>query len=151
MKFDSQIARSYLIIIFLVPLLVLLYACNSSSVEDSYWEGQISQDDNFGISNSYESWLKIKKNGNIITGEGYYASSMDTSLFLHCTFEGVLDEDTFRLKEDGILKAATIKGEWYTKDILLYHPNGDKNQLVGNWVAHKNRNAVGVMRYSRAD
>lgn len=132
-----------------VILLGVITSC-STSVKETFWHGEISQDDNFALSNSYQSKLQLNFSGNDITGQGWYGITSDTSLYVLYSFEGYIENDTIKLKETGIIEAAEIKGEWYTKDIILYHPDGDLNRLEGSWVAHKNRDAGGFSRYSKA-
>jgi hypothetical protein len=129
-------------------LCICLFSCQSSS-EEFYWEGLVSQDDNFGISSSYKSTLKWTQKGDKIKGEGYYEAPQDTSSHVLYSFDGTKEGDTIRLKETGIIFGTEIEGEWLTKDIVLYYPNEDKSQLRGKWVAHRKRNIGGVMKYAK--
>lgn len=124
-----------------------LLSC-SSPIRETYWDGVISQDDNFGISDSYTGKLHLNIEDEEVRGETYFAITSDTSIYLLCSVEGKIENDTIYLRETGIISAATIKGEWYTKDIRLFHPEGRNDSLSGFWVAHKNPDATGSCNYS---
>lgn len=133
-------------IILLIALSI--FSCREI-YEETSWEGLVSQDDNFGISSSYKSTLKWTQKGDKIKGEGYYEAPQDTSVHVLYSFDGFVENDTIRIQETGILLGTEIEGEWLTKEIKLYYLNESKSELKGNWVAQRNRNAFGVMKYTK--
>ncbi len=137
--------------LLIIVLLAIAVGSCSSKPENHFWKGLVSQDDNFGISSSYKSKLMLVQTGSGVTGKGYYATPNDSTIYVLYSFEGEWDGDTLRLKETGIIEAAEIKGEWYTKDIRLYHPDGDEKKLMGSWRSHRNKNANGFSKYERVE
>ncbi|MGE0588512.1 MAG: hypothetical protein AB7O48_08045 [Cyclobacteriaceae bacterium] len=135
----------------LICFVVFALVVNScmTAREETHWNGLISQDDNFGISNSYKSDLNWSLVGSEITGTGYYEAPQDTATHVLYAFEGRVEGDTIRLRETGIIYGTEIKGEWVTKDIILWYSNDNKNELLGTWVAQKARNIGGKMKYTR--
>ncbi|MCB0488097.1 MAG: hypothetical protein KDC99_06460 [Cyclobacteriaceae bacterium] len=135
------------------PICIVVFALVVSSCttprEETHWNGLISQDDNFGISNSYKSDLRWTRVGDEITGTGYYVAPQDTASHVLYSFEGRVEGDTIRLRETGIIYGTEIKGEWVTKDIILWYAKNSKDELLGTWVAQKIRSIGGKMKYTR--
>lgn len=127
----------------------LLSDCQQKE-ERTQWKGYVSQEDDFAYSNRYTSTMQFTRTGNKLVGVNYFSVSKNDTVFVRFSFDGFVDGDTIRLKENAILEATRKKGEWYTKDITLYFTNQEKNILEGKWVAHRNRAAFGYLHYELA-
>lgn len=124
----------------------LLFDCQPKE-EKTQWKGYVSQEDDFAYSNRYTSTMRFTRTGNKLIGENYFSVSKNDTVFVRFSFDGFVDGDTIRLKENGILEATRKKGEWYTKDITLYFKDETKTILEGKWIAHRNRAAFGYLHY----
>jgi hypothetical protein len=133
-----------------ISIISLSLVCCLGKPNSTQWKGYVSQEDDFAYANRYASTMKFTQTHNKLVGENYFSVSKNDTMFVRFSFEGFIDGDTVRLKENAILEATRKKGEWYTKDITLYFKNKEKTILEGKWVAHRNREAFGYLHYELA-
>ncbi len=125
---------------------LLLQSCEDKPITTK-WSGYLTQEDLFAYAHEYKSTMTMTIKGKKVTGENYVAAIPNDSMFARLTFEGIVDGDTIRLFENRIIEAAKKKGEWYTKDHVMYYKNSTKTELGGRWQSQRNHDAVGQIHF----
>jgi hypothetical protein len=114
--------------------------------QKSTWGGYAYQRDQNRVQSSYPMVITIEKSGNNIKGTTYFSFPDDPSVFVKMQYSGFRKNDTMYLKEDKILEATQIQGEWLMKDFILYSVPEEDGYLYGTWKARSNSISNGTMK-----
>lgn len=129
-----------------------MLASGAGFAQKSIWGGFAYQRDRNRLESSYPMVITMEQSGKKIKGTTYFSLPDDPSVFVKMQFSGFQRNDTFYLKEDKILEAARISGEWLTKDIVLYEIEEEGIfYLYGTWQANANSVSNGTMKLKKAN